>query len=84
MDGQGLCYRFGSFCRSFTGFTGFASGFSASFFGDGFPCPVLFGIMSREGIGRSAVNPVTEIGDEEGVLDVGQGREGLNLGVNDV
>lgn len=38
-------------------------------------------LVSRQDVGGASVDPGSEVGDEEGILDVGECGQGLNLGV---
>lgn len=55
--------------------------FLASLLPEGALCPLGLRIVLGQYISRSSIEPTTEIGNEEGVLDIGQGRKSLNLGV---
>ena len=55
--------------------------FATTFFGGSTAGPFGLGVMAGKSVCWSTVDPFSEIGDEEGVLDVCEGREGLDFGI---
>jgi hypothetical protein len=55
--------------------------FATTFFGGSTTGPFGLRVVAGESVCWSTVDPFSEIGDEEGVLDVCEGREGLDFGI---
>jgi len=55
--------------------------FATTFFGGSTAGPFGLRVVAGESVCWSTVDPFSEIGDEERVLDVGEGRESLNFGI---